>query len=77
VILASQMGLTGGNAFATDAGRTLAIKLLFVLVSGVAALVHVVMPARWRSPGLAAALGGVSLLSAVVAALYGVVLAGG
>jgi putative copper export protein len=77
VIEASQMGITTGTLFATGAGRTLAIKLLFVLVSGVAALVHVLMPARWRSPHLAAALGGVSLLSAMVAALYGVVLAGG
>jgi hypothetical protein len=55
----------------------LGVKLLFVLVSGVGALAHALTPSRWRNARLAGVLGGVSLLGAVVAALYGVVLGGG
>ena len=77
VINACADGITPTTLLASAEGRTLGVKLLFVLVSGAAALAHVVTPARRRSPRLAAVLGGVSVLSAVVAALYGVVLAGG
>jgi uncharacterized membrane protein len=77
VILASTSGITPATLFGSAAGRTMAIKLLFVLLSGAAALAHVLTPSRWRSTRLAGVLGGLSLLSAVVAALYGVVLAGG
>jgi putative copper export protein len=75
--LAASDGITLGHLLSTDAGRTLAVKLIFVLLSGAAALTHVLTPSRWRSAGLAGALGGLSLLTAVVAALYGVALAGG
>jgi hypothetical protein len=70
------MGITPATLLQSDAGRTLGIKLLFVLLSGAAALAHVVTPSRWRTARLAGVLGGVSLLSAVMAALYGVVLGG-
>jgi putative copper export protein len=77
VIQAYAIGITPATLLETAAGRTLGVKLLFVLVSGAAALAHVLTPSRWRSARLAGVLGGVSLLSAVVAALYGVVLGGG
>ncbi|HYA00605.1 MAG TPA: CopD family protein [Candidatus Binatia bacterium] len=69
-------GITPATLLASAAGRTLGVKLLFVLVSGAAALVHVLTPESRRSPRLAGILGGVSFVSAVVAALYGVVLGG-
>lgn len=71
-----------GDLTATSAGRTLLVKLGFVFVSGLAAAVHAFLQApRSRggaAPGAAAsaALGSVSLLAAVVAALFGVVIAG-
>ncbi len=76
VIQALDDGITPTTLLASAAGRTLGVKLLFVLASGVAALAHTVTPERRRSPRLAGALGSVSFLTAVVAALYGVVLGG-
>jgi putative copper export protein len=77
VIQAHVIGITPATLLQTATGRTLGVKLLFVLLSGAAALAHALTPSRRRSARLAAGLGGVSLLSAVVAALYGVVLGGG
>lgn len=77
VIQALDDGITPATLVATAAGRTLGVKLLLVLVSGGAALAHSLTPARRRSAHLAAVLGSVSLLSAVAAALFGVVVAGG
>ena len=76
IIQAYADGITPTTLLASAAGRTLAVKLIFVLVSGAAALAHSLTPAWRRSPGLAATLGGISFVSAVVAALYGVVLGG-
>jgi putative copper export protein len=74
------MGIADLNA--TPAGRTLSLKLGFVLLSGVAAAVHayVVGPRIRRSPtttlrALSGVLGALALLAAVVAALYGVIIA--
>lgn len=77
VIQALDDGITPATLLATAAGRTLGVKLLFVLLSGATALAHSLTPAPRRSARLAAALGGTSLLSAVMAALFGVVIAGG
>jgi putative copper export protein len=77
VIQALDDGITPTNLLATATGRTLGVKLLFVLLSGAAALAHSLTPARRRTPRLAAVLGGASLLCAIVAGLFGVVIAGG
>jgi putative copper export protein len=75
-------GISWTDLDSTAAGRTLEVKLLFVLLSGAAAAVHafVVAPraaaSRGRvAPALSAILGTASLLAATVAALYGVVIA--
>jgi putative copper export protein len=77
VIQALDDGITPTTLLATSAGRTLGVKLLFVLLSGTAALAHTLTPPSRRSARLSAILGGLSLLSAVMAALFGVVIAGG
>ena len=60
----------------TSTGRTLGVKLVLVLVSGVAAAGHQVLSSRGRtSPMASAGLGGLSLLTAAAAALFGVVIA--
>lgn len=66
----------------TPRGRTLSLKLVFVLISGLAAAghAHVVAPraGRSRSSGARAAsgvLGALSLMAALAAALYGVLIA--
>jgi putative copper export protein len=67
---------------ATSQSRTLSIKLLFVFISGAAAALH----AYWVTPKMRGAshtkraiavgtLGGVSLLAAMMAALFGVAIA--
>jgi putative copper export protein len=75
-------GITLHEMQADARGRTLVLKLGFVASSGAAAAAHalVVAPraARTSSGGLrasSATLGSVSLLAAVLAALYGVVIA--
>jgi putative copper export protein len=70
-----------GDLGSTPVGRTLLTKLVFVALSGVAAAVHAFLQAprsRGGPPRVAtsAVLGSLSLLAAVVAALYGVVIAG-
>jgi hypothetical protein len=66
---------------ATAAGRTLLLKLGFVLISGSAAAVHALIQApRARSaaavhPVASAVLGSISLLAAIAATLFGVVIA--
>jgi putative copper export protein len=71
--------LLGSHLTGTAAGRTLVLKLIFVLLSGLAAAGHAYLIApRIRvqsTPGLRAAsglLGAGSLLAAVAAALFGV-----
>jgi putative copper export protein len=75
-------GISWPHLNSTPAGRTLSVKLLFVLLSGLAAAVHafVVAPRAGRrsTPALRAwsgILGAVSLLAAILAALYGVIIA--
>lgn len=82
IVNARNAGISWAHLNASPAGRTLEIKLLFVLLSGVAAAVHafIVAPrassSRTRSnAALSAILGTASLLFAAVAALYGVVIA--
>ena len=72
-------GITASGMTGTARGRTLTLKLCFVAVSGIAAGLHslVVGPRVSTRSGrtLNGALGGISLLTAMVAALYGVVIA--
>jgi len=71
-----------GDLGSTAVGRTLVTKLGFVALSGLAAAVHAFLQAPRAGQGgqpsaaTSAVLGSVSLLAAVVAALYGVVIAG-
>jgi putative copper export protein len=75
-------GLQWSTLLVTDAGRTLAVKLALVAVSGAAAAVHALVQAprdrraAERRPVASALLGSLSLLSALAAALYGVIIAG-
>jgi putative copper export protein len=77
----SNAGLQWSTLFDSPPGRTLAVKLGLVAVSGLAAGVHAFLQAPQRSeqvagrPVASAVLGSVSLLTAVLAALYGVVIA--
>ena len=77
----SNAGLEWSTLFDSPPGRTLAVKLGLVAVSGLAAGVHAFLQAPWHSdpaagrPVAAAVLGSVSLLTAVLAALYGVAIA--
>ena len=80
---AANAHITWGSLGSTAVGRTLVTKLGFVALSGLAAGVHAFLQApragrRGGPPSAAtsAVLGSVSLLAAVVAALYGVVIAG-
>jgi putative copper export protein len=75
-------GITQSNLTSTPAGRTLVLKLAFVLVSGLAAAAHAYLVGPRASAvstsvarALSGALAGASLLAALVAALYGVVIA--
>lgn len=79
---AANAHITWHDLGTTAVGRTLVTKLGFVAVSGAAAAVHAFLQAPRSRGGVApsaatsAVLGSVSLLAAVVAALYGVVIAG-
>jgi putative copper export protein len=75
-------GISLTNLAATPQSRTLSIKLVFVFISGAAAALH----AYWLTPRMRSAsqakraaavgtLGGISLLAAMLAALYGVAIA--
>lgn len=73
-------GLRWSQLFDSAAGRTLVIKLGLVALSGLAAGVHAVLQApRRRDAGRSvvgsALLGSVSLVAALLAALYGVAIA--
>lgn len=75
-------GISFAHISSTTAGRTLEFKLLFVLISGAAAAVHAFIQAPRTSaqggrgsPMLSALLGVASLGAALIAALYGVVIA--
>lgn len=77
---ARNAGITWSDLVTTPTGRTLLVKLGFVSVSGAAAALHAFLlaPRRRRDatrPALSAALGGISVLGAVIAALYGVLIA--
>jgi len=82
VLNAADAHITWHDLGSTAVGRTLVTKLGFVALSGAAAAVHAFLQAPRSRGGAApsaatsAALGSVSLLAAVVAALYGVVIAG-
>ena len=71
-------GLRWSQLLDTPAGRTLAVKLGLVALSGLAAGVHAFLQAprddgdRSRPPRASVVLGAISLLAAVLAALYGV-----
>jgi putative copper export protein len=75
-------GIDGANLTGTPTGRTLVLKLVFVLISGAAAALHsyVVGPRASASPTRATRaangiLGALALLAALAAAFYGVVIA--
>lgn len=80
VLNVGNAGLRWSSILDTAAGRTLAIKLGFVALSGLAAATHAFLQApraRARPSAVrSSVLGSVSLLAAVIAALYGVVIAG-
>jgi hypothetical protein len=62
-------------------GRTLAVKLAFVAMSGLSAGAHAMIQAprhrekRAGGSGISVVLGSISLVAALLAALYGVVIA--
>lgn len=74
-------GLSWSHLIDNPAGRTLSIKLGLVLVSGAAAAVHALLqaPHAARGTGISAAtsavLGSLSLVAALGAAFFGVVIA--
>lgn len=77
-------GIPWNHLTVSPRGRTLLVKLLFVALSGLAAAIHafIVAPraaghSTAPSRALSALLGAVSLLAAIIAALYGVVIAEG
>lgn len=76
VINVGNAGLQWSHLLDSSAGKTLVAKLGLVALSGLAAAVHAFVQAR-RNPGAmwSAVLGSLSLLAAVTAALYGVVIA--
>lgn len=75
-------GLHWSQLLDNPAGRTLIVKLAFVALSGVAAGVHSLLqaPRRGHANGDSAigsaVLGSISLIAALLAGLYGVVIAG-
>ena len=81
VLNVGNAGLQWSSLLDTPAGRTLAVKLGFVALSGLAAATHAFLQApraagRRSGAVTSSILGAVSLLAAVAAALYGVVIAG-
>lgn len=77
---ARNAGIAWADLVTTPTGKTLLVKLGFVFVSGAAAALHafVLAPRRHGDsarPALSGLLGSVSVLAAVVAALYGVLIA--
>lgn len=75
-------GIGWGDLNATPTGRTLSLKLAFVILSGICAGVHAYYlgPRAGREPShraraISGAFAGVGLLAAMAAALFGVVIA--
>jgi putative copper export protein len=84
IVNVGNAGLSWSRLLDSAAGRTLAVKLGLVALSGLAAGVHAFLqvPASVttppaRPPWASATLGSVSLVAAVIAALYGVAIANG
>jgi putative copper export protein len=81
VLNVGNAGLRWSHLLDSQEGRTLVVKLGFVAVSGLAAGAHAVIQApRHREEGadgfgVSALLGSISLVAALLAALYGVVIA--
>jgi putative copper export protein len=82
IVNVGDAGIAWDQVFTSSAGRVLLAKLGFVALSGVAAAVHAFVQAPRRSGATAgnraaasAVLGSLSFLAAVVAALFGVVIA--
>jgi len=76
VLNVGSAGLQWSRLLDSSAGRTLAVKLGLVALSGAAAALHAFVQApRGRSAAWSAGLGSLSLLAAVAAALYGVAIA--
>lgn len=80
VLNARNAGITWADLVSSPTGKTLLVKLGFVVLSGAAAAVHAFILAPRRKhdaarPTVSALLGSVSVLAAVVAALHGVVIA--
>ena len=70
-------GLRWSQLLESSAGRTLVVKLVLVALSGLAAGVHSFLRApRRRATVGSAVLGSISLVAALLAALYGVAIAG-
>jgi putative copper export protein len=67
-------GISFADLGRTKPGRTLGVKLTFVLLSGAAAAVHSWLGSRPNSRAVRGLLGGLSLIFALAAALFGVVL---
>jgi hypothetical protein len=82
VVNVGDAGLHWSQLLDSSAGRTLVVKLVLVALSGLAAGVHSFLQAPRRghaSDGSAvgsAVLGSISLVAALLAALYGVAIAG-
>jgi putative copper export protein len=80
VVNARNAGITWGDLVSSAMGRTLVVKVGFVALSGAAAAAHAFIvaprsrdgPAR---PAVSTFLGSISVIAAVVAALYGVLIA--
>jgi putative copper export protein len=79
IVNAHNVGIRWSDLNATAAGRTLSLKLIFVLISGLGAAVHAysVGPRATRARSsrmrmISGTFAGISLLAALVAALYGV-----
>jgi putative copper export protein len=81
VLNVGDAGLHWSQLLDSSAGRTLVVKLVLVVLSGLAAGVHSFLqaPRRHATGGSAvgsAVLGSMSLIAALLAALYGVAIAG-
>lgn len=82
IINISNAGIDGAHLTGSPAGRTLILKLVFVLISGAAAAIHawIVGPMASQRPSrdtraASGILGVCALLAALLAALYGVIIA--
>lgn len=81
VVNVGNAGVRWSQLLDSAAGRTLTIKLAFVALSGIAAGAHSVLQAPRQRGGDgsvvgSAVLGSISLVAALLAALYGVAIAG-